>query len=97
MVEVFAVACFRAIELITILNRCHRFRGFVYSRARFSPDHKNIEVWVRPRKGFAAICSRCHRPAPGKERTIESFQGFSTSTAPPATGSNRKAACERIV
>jgi hypothetical protein len=31
-------------ELITILNRCHRFRGFVYQHARFSPDNKSIEV-----------------------------------------------------
>jgi len=26
---------FRAMELITILNRCHRFRGFVYQHAYF--------------------------------------------------------------
>src|SRR5215475_2696357 len=31
-------------ELITILNRCHRFRGFVCRQARFSPDGKSIEV-----------------------------------------------------
>ena len=40
MVEVVAVATFFAMELITILNRCHRFRGFVYQHARFSPDHE---------------------------------------------------------
>jgi hypothetical protein len=45
-------------ELITILNRCHRIHGFVYQHARFSPDKKSIEVAVRPRKGSAAICSR---------------------------------------
>jgi hypothetical protein len=39
-------------ELTTILNRCHRFRGFVYQHARFSADKKSIEVAVRPRKGF---------------------------------------------
>ena len=38
-------------ELITILNRCHRFRGFVYQHAYFSADKKSIEVAVRPR-GF---------------------------------------------
>jgi hypothetical protein len=31
-------------ELITALNRCHRFRGFVYQHARFSADKKSIEV-----------------------------------------------------
>jgi hypothetical protein len=31
-------------ELITILNRCHRFRGFVYQYAHFSANKKSIEV-----------------------------------------------------
>src|SRR5216683_3160556 len=70
------------LQLITILNRCHRFRGFVYQQASFSPDHKSIEIAVRPRKGSAAICSRCHQPAPGygqlSERRFEfiPFWGF---------------------
>jgi hypothetical protein len=38
------------LQLITILNRCHRFPGFVYQQARFSSDHKSIEIAVRPRK-----------------------------------------------
>ena len=58
-------------ELITILNRCHRFRGFVYQHASFSPDKKSIEVSVRPRKGSAAICSRCHQMAPGYDELAE--------------------------
>jgi len=75
-------AALRAMELITILNRCHRFRGFVYRHARFSSDHKTIKVTIRPRKGSAAVCSRCHRPAPGydnlPERAFEfiPFWGF---------------------
>jgi hypothetical protein len=36
-------------ELITILNPCHRFRGFVYQHAHFSADKKSIEMAVRPR------------------------------------------------
>jgi transposase len=58
-------------ELITILNRCHRFRGFVYQHATFSADKKSIEVAVRPRKGSAAVCSRCHFPAPGYDQLAE--------------------------
>lgn len=58
-------------ELTTILNRCHRFRGFVYEQARFSADKKSIEVVVRPRKGSAAVCSRCHQRAAGYDQLAE--------------------------
>ena len=58
-------------ELTTILNRCRRFRGFVYEHARFSTDKKSIEVILRPRKGSAAVCSRCHLPAPGYDQLAE--------------------------
>ena len=58
-------------ELITILNRCHRFRGFVYQHAHFSADKKSIEVAVRPRTSSAAVCSRCHLPAPGYDQLAE--------------------------
>ena len=70
MVEVSPTAPVRAMELITILNRCHRFRGFVYQQAHFSADNKSIEVAVRPRKGSVALCSRCHLPAPGLRSTL---------------------------
>jgi transposase len=79
---VFSVAAFRSMELITILNRCHRFRGFVYCQARFSSDGKSIAVAVRPRKGSAAVCSRCHRTATGYDQLPERrfefipFRGF---------------------
>ena len=59
-------------QLITILNRCHRFRGFVYDGAKFSPSEQlTIEVRVRPRTGSAAICSGCHRPAVGYDHLSE--------------------------
>jgi transposase len=58
-------------ELITILNRCHRFRGFVYQHAHFSADKKSIEVALRPRKGSAAVCSRCHHSAVGSDQLTE--------------------------
>jgi len=58
-------------ELTTILNRCHRFRGFVYQHARFIAAKKSIEVAVQPRKGSAAVCSRCHLPAPRFDQLAE--------------------------
>jgi transposase len=71
MVVVLAASAFFVMELITILNRCHRFRGFVYERACFSPDRKTIEVDVRPRAGSRAVCSGCHQPAPGYDHLPE--------------------------
>jgi len=58
-------------ELLTILNHCYRHRGFVYRSARFSTDKRSIDVEVQPRVGSAAICSGCHRPAPGYDRLPE--------------------------
>jgi transposase len=59
------------LQLITILNRCHRFPGFVYRQARFSSDGKSIEIAVSPRVGSKAVCSGCHQPAPGYDRLAE--------------------------
>jgi len=93
MVEVSPPLRFRAMELITILNRCHRFRGFVYQQAHFSADKKSIEVAVRPRKGSVAICSRCHLPRPvtisSANGALSSFPygGFSSSSCTPCVGS----------
>jgi transposase len=71
-VDVFAIETIFAMELITILNQCHHFRGFVYERARFSPrERTSIEVRMRPRKGSAAICSGCHQSAAGYDHLAE--------------------------
>jgi transposase len=58
-------------ELTTILNLCHHHRGFVYHHARFGSDKKSVEVNVRPRAGSAAVCSGCHKPAPGYDHLPE--------------------------
>ena len=71
MVEVFAGDAVFAMLLITILNHCHRFPGFVYQGAKFSADQKTIEVRVRPRRGSAAVCSGCHQPCPGYDHLDE--------------------------
>jgi hypothetical protein len=45
---IFAVAIVHLmLQLITIPNRCHRFPGYVSQPARFSSDHKSIEITVR--------------------------------------------------
>src|SRR5664279_4474942 len=79
-------------ELITILNHCHRHSGFVYQHARFAADKQSIEVDVRPRAGSAAICSGCHQPAPGYDQTVrayllkEDFQQFWEYNSPTWAG-----------
>ena len=71
MVEVFDAETFFAMELITILNHCHHFRGFVYQSTRFDRDENLMEIVIRPRQGSAAICSGCHHPAPGYDHLPE--------------------------
>jgi transposase len=58
-------------ELITILNHCHRSPGFVYQGAKFSTDKKSIEVRIRPRSGSLPICSGCHERRPGYDHLDE--------------------------
>jgi hypothetical protein len=59
--------------LKTILNRCQKFKCFVYSEVKFT-DHQGsacIEAWIEPRKNSKAICSGCHNPAPGYDTNLE--------------------------
>jgi hypothetical protein len=39
-------------ELITILNRCHRFRGYVYERAQLQCGQKEHRSSRATAKGF---------------------------------------------
>ena len=50
----------------TILNRCERFKCFVYGQVRFvtQAGRDRLDVEVKPRKGSAALCSCCHQAAP---------------------------------
>ena len=52
-------------RLITILNHCQHFPGFVYEKARLCPESATIEIHVRPRQGSKPVCSGCHAPAAG--------------------------------
>jgi len=52
-------------RLPRILNHCHPIPGFVYGQASLAEDEQAVLIPVRPRKRSTAICSGCHRPAPG--------------------------------
>jgi transposase len=52
-------------RVITLLNQCYHFPGFVYGKARVRPEDKSIEIDIRPRRGNKPLCSGCHRPGPG--------------------------------
>jgi transposase len=52
-------------RVITLLNQCYHFPGFVYENARVCPDSKVIEIDIRPRRGSKPVCSGCHRPGRG--------------------------------
>lgn len=57
-------------QIKTILNKCHKFKRFVYGRAYFA-EHEGrpaIYVEIEARKNSQGICSRCKRPAPGYDR-----------------------------
>ena len=56
-------------DLKTILNRCHHFRGFVYD-ATFSEENSFIAL-IRPRKGSRPVCSRCGQAGPCRDRSRE--------------------------
>jgi transposase len=58
-------------QIITLLNQCYHFPGFVYHQARLSEDGKHLEICVRPRVGSKAICSGCSRPAAGYDHLAE--------------------------
>ena len=53
--------------LKTILNKCQKFKSFVYQNARFHESGVNTYIYidVKPRKNGHPICSGCGRIAPG--------------------------------
>lgn len=60
-------------QLTTILNRCHKFKSFVYKKACFVDDQGDsvIEVTIVPRSNSRAICSGCEQAAPLYDRLKE--------------------------
>jgi transposase len=60
-------------QLKTILNKCHRFKSFIYEQVRFVTrgGEKQIEVDVVPRRNSNALCSCCGQPATLYDRLTE--------------------------
>jgi len=56
-------------RLISLLNHCQHFPGFVYEKARLSPDSGRIEIDTRSRLGSKPICSGCHMPGTAYDHT----------------------------
>ena len=47
-------------RLITLLNHCERFSGFVYEKARLCQESRTIAIKMRARRGSKPVCSGCH-------------------------------------
>ncbi len=57
-------------QLKTILNKCHKFKHFIYTSVRTEriDEREVVEVEIRPRKGSRLICSGCNKEAPGYDK-----------------------------
>jgi len=55
-------------RLITLLNHCERFSGFVYEKARLCQESRTIEILMRPRRGSKPVCSGCHERGTAYDR-----------------------------
>jgi len=57
-------------RLITVLNRCSKFKRFVFECSHFD-DKGRIMVTVRPRKNSKAECSGCGHSGPTYDTAVE--------------------------
>lgn len=55
------VTAINPMQLITLLNHCQRFPGFVYEQARLNAPSQTIEIDVRPRRNSKPVCSVCQQ------------------------------------
>lgn len=56
-------------QLKTLLNSCHRIKGFVYENVHLERMSQRIMVDVRARSKSKPICSVCGSKAPGYDTT----------------------------
>ena len=57
----------------TLLNACHRIKGFVYTLVRFEEvdGQKSVVAHVRPREASRPVCSGCGRKSSGYDTARE--------------------------
>ena len=70
-------------RLKTILNKCCKFKSFIFTKAQFNEKSTSIIITVKARKNSKPLCSICGIVAPGydsspKARLFEfiPFWGF---------------------
>ena len=75
-------------RLTTILNKCCKFKSFVFVKAHFNGKSDSIIVTIEPRKNSKPLCGRCEKVASGYDTspTLRLFEfipfwGFHVSFA----------------
>ena len=63
-------------RLITVLNKCCKFKGFVTVDSKFNDKQTAVIVQIREKKRGRAICSGCDKKAPGYDRLPEKLVQF---------------------
>lgn len=60
-------------QVKTLLNACHRIKGFVYTTVRFDrvKDQNSIVAEVRARRGSKPVCSGCGEKSSGYDTAAE--------------------------
>ena len=56
-------------RLVTVLNKCCKFKSFVFQKVKFTDCGKSIIVTIKPRKNSRPICSVCRTESPGYDKT----------------------------
>jgi transposase len=61
------------VHVKTLLNACHRIKGFVYTLVRFEEvdGQKSVVAHVRPREASRPVCSGCGRKSSGYDTARE--------------------------
>jgi len=54
----------------TILNKCYKFKSFVYGNIHFCEETESIHVEITPRLNSSIICSKCGNHAPGYDTIL---------------------------